>query len=364
MTARLRVVVLGLSLSSSWGNGHATTYRALLRALSARGHDIVFLERDVPWYASERDLPDPDFCTLRFYNSSDEVWESVRDADVVVVGSFVPDGIAVIELVQRAARGVVVFYDIDTPVTMAKLASGDCPYLTAQQIARFDLYLSFTGGPMLRRIEMQYGAKRALALYCSVDPELYRPTGHSRRWDLGYLGTYSPDRQPTLERLLIEPARRLPNHRFIVAGPQYPEDIAWPDNVERLAHVSPADHAEFYSSMAWTLNVTRTDMIACGYSPSVRLFEAAACGTPILSDRWDGLDSVLRDGAEILVADSTKDITLALAMLEQARSAIAGGARDRILREHTAAHRAHELEQHLFAARATKTAGNPAVRAA
>lgn len=364
MTDKLRVVVIGLSLSSSWGNGHATTYRALLRALAARGHDIVFLERDVPWYASERDLADPDFCSLRLYNSPDEVRESVRDADVVIVGSFVPDGIAVTDLVQRVARGIVAFYDIDTPVTMAKLASGDCLYLTAQQIAGFDLYLSFTGGPMLQRIEAQYGARLALALYCSVDPELYRPTGHSRRWDLGYLGTYSPDRQATLKRLLIEPARSLPNHRFVVAGPQYPDDIDWPDNVERLAHVSPADHAEFYSSMAWTLNVTRTDMIACGYSPSVRLFEAAACRTPILSDRWEGLDNVLRVGTEILVADSTNDVMLALAMPEEARDIIAETARDRILCEHTAAHRAHELEQHLFAARATKAVRNPAVRAA
>ena len=364
MTEKLRIVVLGLSLTSSWGNGHATTYRALLRALAARGHEIVFLERDVPWYACERDLPNPDFCSLRLYDLLDEVRDCVCDADVVIVGSFVPDGIAAIDLVQRTARGVVAFYDIDTPVTLANLAAGDCTYLAARQIAGFDLYLSFTGGPLLKHLQTQYGAKSALALYCSVDPEFYHPTGHPRRWDLGYLGTYSADRQPTLERLLVEPARQSPERRFVVAGPQYPDVIDWPDNVERLAHVSPADHAEFYSSMAWTLNVTRADMIAVGYSPSVRLFEAASCGTPIISDRWDGLDSVLRVGSQIVVADTSCDVLSALTMSEEARTAVAAGARASVLREHTAAHRAHELEECLFAAQATKTSPNPAVCAA
>src|SRR3712207_3115824 len=192
---RLRTVVLGLSLSSSWGNGHATTYRALLKAFAARGHQILFLERDQPWYASHRDLVDPDFCRLALYGSLDELesrWGGeIERADAVMVGSYVTDGVAVGRLVQTRARGVKAFYDIDTPVTLAKLARGDFEYLSPDLIAGFDVYLSFTGGPTLRHIEATYGAPAARALYCSVDPDAYQPLALEKKWDLSYLGTYS-----------------------------------------------------------------------------------------------------------------------------------------------------------------------------
>ena len=185
----------------------------------------------------------------------------------------------------------------------------------------------------------------ARALYCSVDAEAYRPVDAPKTWDLSYLGTYSADRQPTLERLLIEPARRAPDLRFVVAGPQYPAHIAWPANVERLDHVPPSGHADFYSSCRYTLNVTRADMIAAGWSPSVRLFEAAACATPIVSDWWAGLDSVLEPGREILVAESGDDVLRALRDLPEAdRRALGAAARARVLAHHTAAHRAAEFE--------------------
>jgi spore maturation protein CgeB len=146
-----------------------------------------------------------------------------------------------------------------------------------------------------------------------------------------------------LEKLLIAPARRRPDLRFVVAGPQYP-DADWPDNVERIEHLPPAEHARFYSSLRWTLNLTRADMVAAGYSPSVRLFEAAACGTPIVSDSWPGLDSILRIGSEVVVADTGEDVLGCLAWPEQARAALAASARQRVLAEHTSAHRAAELE--------------------
>jgi spore maturation protein CgeB len=347
----VRLVVLGLTLASSWGNGHATTYRALLGAFAARGHSVLFLEREVPWYAgAHRDLPRPSFCRLAFYPSlaALEQWRpEVGAADAVIVGSYVPEGVAVGRWVQRAAPGVVAFYDIDTPVTLAKLAVGDEEYLSAELIPGYDLYLSFTGGPTLRRLERRYGAPMARPLYCSVDASVYRPLALPARWDLSYLGTYSPDRQPTLERLLIEPARRAPELRFAVAGPQYPDGIDWPANVERLEHVPPAEHPSFYTRSRFTLNVTRRDMIAAGHSPSVRLFEAAACGTPLISDDWEGLDTFLSRTGEIVIADGPADVLAALRMREADRRAIAAAARRRILSAHTAEHRAEELERHL-----------------
>jgi spore maturation protein CgeB len=354
MTAdRLRIVILGLSITSSWGNGHATTYRGLVRELVRRGHDVTFLERNQDWYAQNRDLPHPPYGRTHLYDSltslRTDFAQQVSEADVVIVGSFVPEGAAVGDWVQQRSRGVKAFYDIDTPVTLARLARGEHDYLRPAQIANYDLYLSFTGGPTLERLEREYGSPRARVLYCSVDPELYFPEPQTLDWDLGYMGTYSDDRQPTLNALLLQPAREHAKGRFVVAGPQYPETIAWPANVEYLSHVPPASHRRFYNRQRFTLNVTRADMIAAGWSPSVRLFEAAACGTPIISDCWEGLDSVLKPGREILIATRADDVlTVLREMPESQRLSLAQKARARILAEHTAACRARELESYVL----------------
>ena len=344
----MKLIVLGLTLSSSWGNGHATTFRALLAAFARRGHEVLFLERDKPWYAAERDLPDPDFCRLAYYDSVADLdrWQdAVRDADAVMVGSYVPEGVEVGRWAQLHARGVTCFYDIDTPVTLAKLERGDFEYLSPEIIPSYDMYFSFTGGPTLTLLEEQYGSPCARPLYCSVDAERYQPLDLPKRWDLSYLGTYSPDRQPTLEKLLIEPARALPDKRFVVAGPQYPADIDWPSNVERIEHVAPADHPAFYAESAVTLNVTRADMIAAGWSPSVRLFEAAACGTPVISDVWPGIEDLFAPECEIIIAHGTSDVVQALG---KDLSGVGDAARRVVLAGHTAAHRAAELEADLL----------------
>lgn len=347
----MKLVVLGLSLSSSWGNGHATTFRALLRAFAARGHEILFLERDVPWYRNQRDLADPDYARLCFYRELSELdrWRGeIERADAVIVGSYVPDGIEVAKLVQRWAHGVTAFYDIDTPVTLAALDRGTCEYLSPDVIGGFDVYLSFTGGPTLERIERHYGARAARALYCSVDPAAYPMIDRPKRWEMSYLGTYSDDRQPTLERFLCGAARALPDRRFVVAGPQYPAGIDWPANVERIEHVPPADHADFYASSRFTLNVTRADMIAAGWSPSVRLFEAAATGTPIISDVWEGIEDVLSPGRDILLARTTEDVIAALTGIDAPTAAAIGrSGRERVLSAHSADHRAAQLENYL-----------------
>jgi spore maturation protein CgeB len=354
----MRLIVLGLSLSSSWGNGHATTFRALLRAFAERGHDILFLERDLPWYRDNRDIADPDYCALRFYSdlAGLESWRGeIASADAVMVGSYVPEGVEAGRFVQREAQGVTAFYDIDTPVTLAKLERGDFEYLSPEIIPGYDLYLSFTGGPTLEHLERRYGSPMARALYCSVDPGAYPPMEVPKRWDLSYLGTYSEDRQPVLERLLIESARRMPERRFVVAGPQYPAGIDWPDNVERIDHLPPAEHPAFYAASRFTLNVTRADMVKAGWAPSVRLFEAAACGVPIISDTWEGLDSLFAPDREIVFARGGDDVVEALTTHDAgAAAAIGNAARARILAAHTSSHRAAELEAAVRKAEAAK----------
>ena len=348
----MRIVILGLSITSSWGNGHATTYRGLVRELVRRGHDVLFLERDVAWYADNRDLPNPPFGRTELYADPSELRarfvRDVRDADLVIVGSYIPDGIEVGRFVQRMARGLVSFYDIDTPVTLAAVVAGTCQYLSADMIPGFDLYLSFTGGPVLRRIEQEFGAHMARALYCGVDPDCHNPAAGAPDWDLGYLGTYSADRQPPLERLLCAPARRWAEGSFAVAGSLYPENLTWPGNLERIEHIEPGGHATFFARQRFTLNVTRADMIRSGYSPSVRLFEAAACGVPIISDWWTGLDEFFRPGREILVARNSEEVLFYLReMPEEQRLKLAGDARERALACHTAEHRAAALESYV-----------------
>jgi spore maturation protein CgeB len=348
----LDIVFLGLSITSSWGNGHATTYRGLVRELVRLGHRVLFLERDVPWYAANRDLPRPPDGRTELYASIQELKDrfatAVAEADLVVVGSYVPDGIQIGRWAIETARGVVAFYDIDTPVTLAKLSRGECEYLARGLIPRYDLYLSFTGGPVLSVLEQKFGARAARPLYCSVDPELYQPARTDVRWDFGYLGTYSADRQHALDALMLEAARSWRDGRFVVAGPQYPHSIEWPRGVDRIEHIAPPEHAAFYAAQRFTLNVTRADMIKAGHSPSVRLFEAAACGVPVISDLWPGIEEFFEPGSEILLARSGKDVLRYLReMREPERRLLGIRARERVLRAHTAAHRARALVAYL-----------------
>lgn len=356
----LQIVILGLSITSSWGNGHATTYRGLVRELVRRGNHVLFLERDVPWYASNRDMPVPPYGKVQLYSGVPELrrkyLSAIRQADAVIVGSYVPEGQEVGELVHTEAGGVTAFYDIDTPVTLAAIRSGkgQCEYLSASQIRKYQLYLSFTGGPILKVLTDRFGAPIARPLYCSFDPEIYHPEPARIRWDIGYMGTYSADRQPRLDRLLLGPARRANSFKGVVAGPMYPNRICWPANIERIQHLAPGQHREFYNSQRFTLNITREDMVRAGYSPSVRLFEAAACGVPIITDEWNGLSTFFTPGREILIARSGADVLHYLRDLgEPERRSMGSMARRKVLAQHTAAHRAQELESFLREAMCT-----------
>ncbi len=350
----MKITILGLTITSSWGNGHATTFRSLCRALHALGHRISFIERDVEWYRSNRDLPSPLYVQLFLY----EDWQTdghalvirqAADAEVIVIGSYFPDAIAAAALLRDVVRAPILFYDIDTPITLAQLrANGRTDYLLGSDIPHYTAYMSFTGGPALDELRTRFGSPYPVPLFCSVDPAHHGRTAPSPEYtaDLSYLGTYAPDRQRSLMRMLDDPARRLGGQSFLVAGPMYPADISWSRNVRRLTHVSPRDHSTFYSSSRFTLNLTRSDMIQAGFSPSVRLFEASACAATIVSDPWPGLDTFLTPGQEILLASTADEVADILTGLsEQERKEIGARARDRILSTHTAAHRAREFEQ-------------------
>jgi spore maturation protein CgeB len=347
----MKLVIFGLTLSSAWGNGHATLWRGLCRALGARGHDITFFEREMPYYAAHRDLLDPYGCRLRLYVRWDDVrHEALAVADaatVVMVTSYCPDGVAASQLALESHAALRVFYDLDTPVTLSRLKNGETvPYLPENGLCDFDLVLSYTGGRALAGLQSRLGARRVAPLYGSVDPDAHRrvrPTDRLRA-DLSYLGTYAADRQSRLERLFIEPARRRPDRRFVIGGSQYPEDFPWTGNIFYVSHMPPPDHPAFYCSSRLTLNVTRGAMAEMGYCPSGRLFEAAACGAPILSDEWEGLGTFFEPGLEILTASDTASALAALDRPTADLERMARRARERTLDEHTCESRARELE--------------------
>jgi len=355
----LKIVIFGLSITSSWGNGHATTFRALARALHARGHRVVFFEKDVEWYASNRDLPMPGFCELKLYTCWKDVLPEARrelaSADIAMVGSYFPDGIAALDEMLDSKAAVQTFYDIDTPITSATLCQhGATEYIRADQLPALDVYFSFTGGPMLAELESRFGVRRAAPLYCSFDPERYRTYPRSQRFAcaMSYMGTYAPDRQPKLDEFLFATAALLPQEQFIVAGPQYPRTIRFPRNVRHIVHLNPRWHPHLYSSSRFVLNVTRRDMVMAGYSPSVRLFEAAACGAAIVSDNWPGLDTFFIPGREILLPASAKEMLRYLREFDECElRAIGAAAQQRVLAAHTSQHRAIEFEREVEVAR-------------
>jgi spore maturation protein CgeB len=359
----MKLVVFGLAMSSSWGNGHATLWRGLAKALVRRGHDFVFFEKDVPYYAMHRDFAELPGGQLIFYRDWKEVLplaqKHLSDADVGMVTSYCPDGIPFTELMLESKTGLKTFYDLDTPVTLAELSAGRATtYIGPRGLRDFDLVLSYTGGAALQQLKDRLGASHVAPLYGSVDPEVHRRVGPSEayRADLSYLGTYAEDRQEILNTLLIETARRLPAQRFLIGGSQYPDQFPWTETIYFVQHVPPPEHPGFYSSSRLTLNVTRGVMARMGYCPSGRLFEAAACGTPILSDWWEGLEQFFEPGREILVAQTTNDAVEALQLSSEEMKRIATAAQERALAEHSADCRVVSLENLLESVMGRETA--------
>lgn len=363
----MKIVIFGLTISSSWGNGHATLWRGLCRAMSRRGHDIVFFERDVHYYAAHRDLPELGYGTLVLYPKWEDIVTTAKrhsqDADVVMITSYCPDAVAAAELSLSSPADLKVFYDLDTPVTLEKLRHGEpVGYLPPQGLRDFDVILSYTGGLALDELMTRLGARRTAPLYGSVDPDNHfpvLPVDHYRA-DLSYLGTYAEDRQQALIKFFIEPARRLSGNRFVIGGAQYPQEFPWTDNIFFVRHLPPAEHPAFFCSSQLTLNITRQAMAEMGYCPSGRLFEAAACGTPLLSDWWEGLDEFFKPNSEIIIAQKTEDVLDALQLSDAQLQRISHAARERTLSEHTAEKRAIDLERILENARST--AAEPSIQ--
>jgi spore maturation protein CgeB len=347
----VKIVIFGLTISSSWGNGHATLWRGLCKNLVQAGHNIVFYERDVPYYAGTRDLFELPGGRIEFFTFWDDVLPKARadlqDADAAIVTSYCPDGLDATELMLGQDRTIRVFYDLDTPVTLARLEAGETlSYIGPNGLRDFDLILSFTGGPRIfDAFRQRLGARQVRALYGHVDPDVHRPVPPQPHYraDLSYLGTYSEDRQAGLQRLFVEPAAIRQDLRFLIGGAQYPQEFPWSPNIYFVRHLPPSEHPAFFASSRLTLNVTRSDMATMGWCPSGRLFEAAACGAPIVSDAWAGLDEFFVPGEEIVLAENAEGALAAIEIGDERLQRIARRARERTLEQHSSEKRAREL---------------------
>jgi spore maturation protein CgeB len=347
----VKIVIFGLTISSSWGNGHATLWRGLCKNLVSLGHDIVFFERNTPYYAGARDLFELPGGRLEIYESWEDISARARldagEADATIITSYCVDACQAAAMVADCSRALRVFYDLDTPITLARLGAGEAvPYIGANGLEDFDLVLSFTGGEsVFRDFRGLLGARRIEALYGHVDPDIHRPAAPLPHYHacLSYLGTFSQDRQQALESLFVAPARSRQDMRFLIGGAQYPTDFPWSPNIYFVRHLPPSEHAAFFASCRLTLNVTRQAMAQMGWCPSGRLFEAAACGAPILSDTWDGIADFFEPGAEILLARQKDDVLAAFELDDRELRRIADRARERVLDQHSSAKRAHQL---------------------
>jgi spore maturation protein CgeB len=271
----------------------------------------------------------------------------LRDADAAIVTSYCPDAMGACEIVLSADNVFHIFYDLDTPVTLDALESGkSVEYIPQRGLGDFDLVLSYTGGKAIEMLRDKLGARAVEPLYGCADPAVHKPVDPvpEYRCILSYLGTYAKDRQEKLEQLFIGPARRMGLERFVIGGSMYPQEFPWLNNTWYVAHVPPERHPAFYCSSRFTLNVTRGAMAKMGYCPSGRLFEAAACGVPIISDYWEGLEKFFAPGVEIVRAESADDVITALRMDDNERRKIAEAARERTIEENSANKRTIELE--------------------
>lgn len=353
----VKITVFGLTISSSWGNGHATPYRAIFRALHRMGHEVHFFEKDVPYYSSRRDFESCDYCHLNLYSDWDQVrkraLETASESDVIITASYLPEGWRISDEVLELSRPLRAFYDLDTPITLANLERGDLDYLHRDQIAAFDLVLSFVGGKILEQLTHKYGARMVRPLYGCVDPDIYMRVEPVPAFtcDLSYMGTFAQDRQTKLDELLLEPARRHPENQFVLAGSLYPWEWQWPQNIRKIEHVAPQAHSAFYSSSRLTLNITRAEMARNGWCPSGRFFEAAACGAPVITDEWEGLEHFFDLGRDIRIVSNSEHVEAALEMRDEEIRSMASNARQHTLDEHTGTVRARQLLDYFEEAR-------------
>ena len=351
----MRLVLFGSSLVSAYWNGAATYYRGICKAMHARGHEVVFVEPDIYERQSHRDLlEDPPYAEVRVctgWNELQRELDRARGADLVAkcsgVGGWDME-LAEAVLGLQCARTRVAFWDVDAPHTLAAAfaepARTDGTFRAL--IPRYDLILLYGGGPPVEEAYARLGARRTQLVYNAVDPAEYYPVpSHpGRACDLLFMGNRMPDREERVVDLFFEAARRAPDLAFVLGGNGW-ADCTLPSNVRWVGHVPTGEHRSWNCSARMVLNINRADMASAGYSPPTRVFEAAGCGSCVITDMWPGISTFFAPNEEILQANSAEGIVFYLRSITRARAEMIGAAaRQRVLRDHTYDARAAELD--------------------
>ncbi|MEL7162238.1 MAG: glycosyltransferase [Bacteroidota bacterium] len=345
----LDLVIIGRSILSSYENPTAELYRGLINELAQHGHRTTFLELQPPGERRVRDMLRSPYCQVWTYRDTaslmNEYTLAVQSADVVMLGSGVEDAEDIAIWIAEEARGIKVYYDSNLHRTLRSLQQakkeGDC--LSCRTIVHFNLFLSTTGGPTLQHLAEDNDLAFARPLYESVDPYSFYRTDTEKTYDLGFIGNYKADRMDYLRNLLLEPAGYAPNRQFALAGSGY-DQTDWPGNLTYLEYLPETNLVDFYNRQRCTLVVPRADRRTMGYTPTRRLLAAAACGVPVLTDSWDGLDYFLEPNREVFcVSDRDAVLKILYHTEESQRIKLGTEARKRILAQHTIAHRAEQF---------------------
>jgi spore maturation protein CgeB len=363
----MNIAFYGSSLVSSYWNGAATYYRGLLAALARFGHDITFYEPDVYDRQKNADMAPPDWCRVVVYDGTIDALKRVAakagEADVVVKASGVGfEDDALFEHVLDAARpgALTIFWDVDAPATLAELRAHP-EHPMHGQLARIELVLTYGGGDPVVEGYRALGVPNCVPIYNALDPDTHHPVAPDERFasDLAFLGNRLPDREARVEEFFLKAAAALPSSTFLLGGSGW-ADKAMPANVRYIGHVGTGVHNAFNVTPKAVLNISRESMASNGFSPATRVFEAAGAGACLITDAWEGIDLFLKEGEEVLVARDGQEVAEIMRSLTPDEAAAIGrNARVRVLRQHTYARRADQVDriiEDFFKARRTEAA--------
>lgn len=346
---RMKFVIFGTLSDSNSLRGADESWPAVVRALARRGHDVVLFERgEAPTAGFDQsDWCDGECVRYRGFDEvRDRVVRELAEAEVAMVSWGGPDAGVATDLMLESPVALRVCHAFDAALMMGRADWQPNGFAASRGFATFDLVLSSLGGRALDDLLSRFGARRVAALLPGADPERCRPVPRVDRYrcDLSLVRDYDREVERPLAALLVAPAQRLPQRRFLIGGAGYPDHFPWTENMSHFRHLPATERASVYASSRLTLDVTPPTKRAVGHCPSARLLEAAASGVPVVGDGWEGLRLFFEPGSEILIARDAAEVAAALERSDAELAAISRRARERVLSEHTVMQRARHLE--------------------